>query len=123
VETGEGKEAAFQFSWKRCRFEMTGISIDLQTRTFFILEKSLYVDAVVKQQAQHIPLGLVTALEPDDLRRIAIDQTELVEIRILGNDGEAVVLGVSPDAEIVSLVETDNLDLCRTWVDGFQLLQ
>ncbi len=66
---------------------------------------------MVEQQAQHIPLGFVAALEPDDLRRIAVNQAELMKIRILGDNGKAVVFGKLPGGQIVSLVEINKLDL------------
>lgn len=97
--------------------------INLHAGGLFIFKKSFDLLLVIEQQAEHIPLGFVAALEPDDLRRIAIEQAELMKIRVLGDDGEAVVFGLAPDGEIVGLVEIDKLDLRCTWVDGFQLLQ
>ncbi len=87
-------------------------SINLQTGAVAILEEGFDPVPVPDQHAQHIPFGPVAALEPDDLRRIAVDQAELVEIRVLGHDGKAVVRSVAPDGEIVGLVEINELDLC-----------
>ncbi len=46
-----------------------------------------------------------------------------MKIRVLGNNDKAFVLGKLPDGEVVGLVEVNELDLCRTWINRFQFLQ
>jgi hypothetical protein len=51
--------------------------------------------------------------KPNRLRRGAMDEGELVEVRILRNHGKAVSLGVLPDLPVIGPGQTDVPDMRR----------
>src|SRR5579875_1789772 len=49
--------------------------------------------------------GAVSDFQPDDLWRRAVEKTPLVEVRILGDDGEAVVARKCPHCLVISALK------------------
>ena len=66
---------------------------------------------VLNQQTEHVPLGLVPTFQPKNFGWIALHQANLMEIRVLGDNGETVILGKMPDGEVVGFFEADMFDL------------
>lgn len=66
---------------------------------------------VFYQQAEHVPLGPVPAFQPKNFGWTALHQANLMEIRVLGDNGETVVFGKAPDGEVIGLFEADLFDL------------
>lgn len=46
-----------------------------------------------------------------------------MEIRVLGDNGKAILPGVVPDGEVVSLVQVNEFDLRRAWISGLKFIQ
>lgn len=70
----------------------------------------------VLQYLKNVPSRGVPAFQPDDLRRVAIQQTALVEIGILRDDHKSIFLGVLPDRLIVGALHTEEAHLRRAGI-------
>ena len=66
---------------------------------------------VFEQQTEHVSLGLIPTFQPKNFGRIALHQANFMEIRVLGDNSEAIVFGKAPDGEVVGLSESDMFDL------------
>jgi hypothetical protein len=54
----------------------------------------------------------ITDAEVDEFRRMTVEKTTLMEVRVFGNDREIIRFGVFPNQHIVTLDECQAFNVC-----------
>ena len=82
-------------------------------RCIFVVVELQQVRQAFPQHAFYIVGSAVSQLDPDDLGRWTTKEAELMEVLILGNDGEALRSRVLPDRMIGCFLKTDTAHVFR----------
>jgi hypothetical protein len=61
--------------------------------------------------------GTVGRAKPDELGWLTVENTAFLKVRILGNDCEAIVLGILPNSGIVGVPQSASMNMDKPWIN------